>query len=1554
MRKLNVIVPVKNEEAHVVELTTRINKALSAAKIDHSIIFVDDHSTDSTIKTLESLKKKYPVIIHIKQGRAGKAYSVLEGAKIADSDYLAFIDGDLEYAPEALPEMFEKILEESVGVVVANRKTYQASLARRLGSRVNALFFGKFLLGLNTDVQSGLKVFRKSILDFVDFSAVKPWTIDMPLLVAAVDLGYKIDNVNIDYIERSAGASKVNFFKTGWSIASTAIYLALHRHKIHYIHNGTDEHSIGAGVAFRKKRYITHSKRHHSRSAIETFVLWQRVFIALIVVAIATGLYFDPIKTVIAFTAVLSAIYFADVLFNLFVILKSLHFPPELSYTEEELNEIDDSNLPMYTVLCPLYKEAEVLEAFVKNIDLVDWPKDKLEVLLLLEADDNATIQKAQELNMPAYVKTVIVPHSFPKTKPKACNYGLHIAKGEYIVIYDAEDIPHRSQIKKVYKGFVSLPENVVCVQAKLNYHNPSHNLLTRLFTAEYSLWFDVVLPGFQSIDTAIPLGGTSNHFKTATLKKLQGWDAFNVTEDCDLGVILFREGYKTAIIDSVTLEEANSNVKNWIRQRSRWIKGYMQTYLVHMRNPVELFRQYGFHVFVLHLVVGARMYFMLINPILWILTASYFLLYKYVGPTIESFYPTIVFYMAAFSLIVGNFVALYNYMIGCAKRGHWELIKYVFFVPFYWVLVSISAVMAAYQLIVKPHFWEKTNHGLHLKKKKPLFGFANKDSILKPEVEVKLGKFGKLAHKFRDSIEAGGLIAASMICNVLNYGFNIYLTRKLTVENFGTLALLGSFLLIFSILWEAFERTVSYVLAVNSSTFNKSSVTKFWNSWRNRVLFVGIPLSIIWVLLSNFLTQVFKADSLLPILAFAPIWTYGLLNSIDYGYLNGKLKFIRIGVVLLAEAVSKFAASVLFVELGYKDLVYLSVPISLLVSAIVSYFAVFSIARKNKNESTEIIERIRFPKKFFIGTFAIKFSTIAYLSLDLIIAKIVLSPYDAGKYAMISIAGKIIYYMSSLFTQFILPMVGKSIGEGKSGFKAFLVILGLSSLTGVAVYSVFGYFGYITAPIIIGPAINDSVYLLNIFGLGFLAYSVAMNVFTYFQVKSKNIFTAASFVLAVIHVTVLYMYGTTFERFVLANAYVGILNLVVVLVLKIFVDLIPPVINNVLDFFSLVSGKHETNLEKGNLKILFFNWRDLKHVWAGGAEMYVHELAKELVNKGHNITVFCGNDGHNLRYEVIDGVQIVRRGGFYTVYFWAAIYYIFKFRGKFDVIIDSENGIPFFTPLFTKTPVVGLIHHIHQDFFKHHITHPAAKVAGFLEGKLMPLIYKNTTMITVSESSKESMLNIGFDEIRNDISIVKPGVKLDNVKMVSKTKHPTVIYLGRLKEYKSIDIAISAFKHVKDQYPTAEFKIVGEGDNRQELEKLTQDLGLMNDIKFLGKVSDDEKWDLLASSWLMVQPSSNEGWGITVIEANASATPVVASNVKGLKDSVKNPHTGLLVKHGDVQEFADAMLSIISDKKVRTKMSKEAIVWASLHTWESSASNLDEVVKKVAHGRKK
>jgi cellulose synthase/poly-beta-1,6-N-acetylglucosamine synthase-like glycosyltransferase len=230
------------------------------------------------------------------------------------------------------------------------------------------------------------------------------------------------------------------------------------------------------------------------------------------------------------------------------------------------------------------------------------------------------------------------------------------------------------------------------------------------------------MLTGMQQINAPIPLGGTSNHFKTSALLELGGWDAFNVTEDADLGIRLVKQGYKTQILDSTTLEEANSNLKNWFWQRSRWIKGYIQTYLVHTRD-LKAFRtekKWNLNAVKFQLIIGGKVLSMLINPIMWLLTISYFALRPIVGPTIQSLFPMTVLYIGVVSLIFGNFLYMYYYMVGCARRQHYGLIKYALFIPLYWLAMSAAAYYGLIEFMYKPHHWRKTKHGLHLELAKP------------------------------------------------------------------------------------------------------------------------------------------------------------------------------------------------------------------------------------------------------------------------------------------------------------------------------------------------------------------------------------------------------------------------------------------------------------------------------------------------------------------------------------------------------------------------------------------------------------------------------------------------------------------------------------------------------------------------------------------------------------------------------------------------------------------------------------------------------------------
>ena len=350
------------------------------------------------------------------------------------------------------------------------------------------------------------------------------------------------------------------------------------------------------------------------------------------------------------------------------------------------------------TVKCNGGETMEIPESFVDSADDVVLLKGKLDELM------------AQYLDSLRVFDAVVVPDAEIRTKPRACNYGLQRAKGKYCVIYDAEDDPEPNQLKKAAIAFSRTGDEVVCLQSRLNFYNPKENLLTRWFSLEYSFWYDYYLDGLDQVGAPLPLGGTSNHFRTKQLRELGGWDPYNVTEDADLGVRISRKQMKTAMLNSYTYEEANNKLPSWIRQRSRWNKGYVQTYLVHMRHPRKLLREMGWkQFFYFQLTFGGNIFLPLVNPLLWAVTVL-----TLVRPGIFDFlffHPIV--YICIFNLIVGNGVFILLHMGPYVMKKNYTSIPLAFIIPLYWVLISIGDWRGVIQLVTKPFYWEKTQHGL-------------------------------------------------------------------------------------------------------------------------------------------------------------------------------------------------------------------------------------------------------------------------------------------------------------------------------------------------------------------------------------------------------------------------------------------------------------------------------------------------------------------------------------------------------------------------------------------------------------------------------------------------------------------------------------------------------------------------------------------------------------------------------------------------------------------------------------------------------------------------
>lgn len=373
----------------------------------------------------------------------------------------------------------------------------------------------------------------------------------------------------------------------------------------------------------------------------------------------------------------------------------------------------EEVQLPKVSVLVPLFKETEIAQALVRRLGRLTYPKSLLDIVLVLEENDTLTHETIARCNLPTWMRVVEVPEGQPKTKPRAMNYALDFCDGDIIGIWDAEDSPDPDQIDRVVERFFHVPEDVVCLQGVLDYYNSRQNWLARCFTVEYAAWFRLMLPGMSRLGLAIPLGGTTLWFRRDILEELGGWDAHNVTEDADLGFRLARHGYRTEVINTTTGEEANCRLWPWVRQRSRWLKGYMVTYLVHMRNPIRFYRQMG------HLKFwGAQAHFVtalsqfVLAPFLW----SFWLVLLGLPHPLDPILPrSFLVNLGVLFLMIEALTVLINATAVSGAR-HRHLLPWVPTLHFYFPLGAIAAYKALYELVFRPFFWDKTQHGHSLK----------------------------------------------------------------------------------------------------------------------------------------------------------------------------------------------------------------------------------------------------------------------------------------------------------------------------------------------------------------------------------------------------------------------------------------------------------------------------------------------------------------------------------------------------------------------------------------------------------------------------------------------------------------------------------------------------------------------------------------------------------------------------------------------------------------------------------------------------------------------
>lgn len=473
---------------------------------------------------------------------------------------------------------------------------------------------------------------------------------------------------------------------------------------------------------------------------------------------LALGLWLAPVMMLSALTFWATASLVAQSGLKLLALLASRRAQAEDRALVEDLASGKAARtemtgpLPVISVMVPLFRESDVAGKLVGRLSRLDYPRELTDILLVIEASDHVTHKALQGARLPGWFRVVEVPNGPIQTKPRALNYALNFCRGDIIGVWDAEDRPDPDQLHTVARSFHFAADDVACLQGALDYYNPRTNWLARCFTIEYAAWFRVILPGVARLGLVVPLGGTTLFFRRAALEAVGAWDAWNVTEDADLGVRLARRGWRTEIIDTTTDEEANCRALPWIKQRSRWLKGYAMTWGVHMRNPRALWRELGPRRF-----VGFQIQFLgslsqyLLAPILW----SFWLLSLGLPHPLRE--PLAgVWGGYAIPALFGTFLASELLSIGVgmwAVRAdkHRHLMYWVPSLHLYFPLGCLAGWKAIYEVVVKPFYWDKTAHGIY---------DAADSTIPAPAGTVQVPLLGQIGERRPDALPIGDLVA--------------------------------------------------------------------------------------------------------------------------------------------------------------------------------------------------------------------------------------------------------------------------------------------------------------------------------------------------------------------------------------------------------------------------------------------------------------------------------------------------------------------------------------------------------------------------------------------------------------------------------------------------------------------------------------------------------------------------------------------------------------------------------------------------------------------------
>lgn len=778
-------------------------------------------------------------------------------------------------------------------------------------------------------------------------------------------------------------------------------------------------------------------------------------------------------------------------------------------------------------------------------------------------------------------------------------------------------------------------------------------------------------------------------------------------------------------------------------------------------------------------------------------------------------------------------------------------------------------------------------------------------------------------------------LTVTIVFVNALFFILQILLVRHVSYDVLGNYALIHTMLLFIGIGIDSLSPTIIH--AIGQEKRNRPDTTLIWphHSHTRRYVMIGIILALVWIIALPFITRLFSTVPWIVIALWTPAIFTLVLYTVTKATIHGNIFFKTIAGVLLGEATVK--AILVLSGIGFENefLLYSSVPISILVGYLISRACIRYI---KKDTATSIARVATFSRTFFISILALNATSSILFAMDMFFAKALLSATEAGQYAILSTVGKILFFAGTIANSFLLVFVSNT-AERRSRLKIFSVILTINASIVVGGLMVFGIFGDTVLPFIFGEkvltvsglvipylisiaciVVYSAIILFRIIEHRYIFASIPLLFIIIIAMRIPTIHTLEDFVSAILvsstsmlAVTVVTHWYTTWRR----GEYSFIRE-----ILKLFTP--PPV-------------------PIDNKTIVWMNRKSFEHPDAGGAEVYIENIGKRIAGDVQTILV-TSNDENDSRMFVQNGnILTIKIGSLMSVFVLLPLYYLIHLR-KANVVLDNDNAMPFFVPLYRRSKTILIVHHIHQRVFRSHLPVGLSHVACWIEKVVLPKLYSTT--VAISPSTRKDMVAIGFPE--SQITLVPNGVDTKQY-VPQEARLPDAVrlitYCGRLKEYKRIHHLIEAFRQARRHHPDIHLAIVGHGNELHNLKEQARDLITAGVCTFTGFVSESDKIQIYQRTWVHVLPSSMEGWGITITESGACRVPTIGYAIPGVRDAIIHEHTGLLCPAETIESLSETLIALLNNPETRNTHANNSHIHAQNYSWDTSADILKKLL---------